>query len=421
MSFDTCELEPTDYSQLVATQVSRLRMGINQNNAISSPWPSVIPGGTFPSNDGVDVRTLVTNRVSPGTSLVRPAFVDNREVCGTTGPTDLIGQTEFTARLNTYRGKGPLVCVKGSFYSVEKSYDEATKALKDNIANLIAVDTRITLHDLSGVKITLNQQAYSTSGFAGLVNGGRNIVGASYPGTTPDGIISFKFLIRLSQYMRETLRLKPFSGGSQGHFIGIGSAEAVEILRSQIDSNILATVKGGYGAGYGYEAGLKQLEAYSFTDVIHRGWLLGIDQEPLRVSGLNGQGQPIFVEPGISVDSDEGKDYIPNPAWESAPYEVFFAVAPESFRRLVPERYVGEGSWSFAAQAVMGELVWSNQIDNECNVWQDFGRHYYQITRAFLPETPHAVIPILFKRCFDGDLFPTCSTTPTSDGELLNT
>jgi hypothetical protein len=29
-----------------------------------------------------------------------------------------------------------------------------------------------------------------------------------------------------------------------------------------------------------------------------------------------------------------------NPAWESAPYEVHFAMSPQSFKRMVPQRYV---------------------------------------------------------------------------------
>lgn len=419
MSFSACELSPEEYSQSVAEQVSQLRIGINQNNAIVSPFPSIIPGGTFPSNEGVEVRTLVTNRVTPGTSLVRPAFVDNREVCGTTGNADQIGQHEFVARLLTYRGKGPLVCVKGSFYSVLGSYERAEVALKDNISNLIAVDIRINLLDYSGVKATLSSAALSSGGFGALLNGGRNRVGVDFPGTTPDSPVSFKFLIRLSQFMRENLRLVPWRRGGQGYFIFVGSAETVEQLRSQANVDILSAVQGGYLSGYGKEAGLDQLAAYSFTDVVHRGWMLGIDQEVLRASGVDGEGQPIFVEPGIEVDADEGKDYDTNPEWLNAPFEVSFAIAPDSFRRLVPESYVGEGSFRFAPQAAAGELIWSNQIDNDCNVWRDFGRHYYQITRAFQPETPHAVIPILHTRCEATDLLIPCGGGTALNGEEL--
>lgn len=32
--------------------------------------------------------------------------------------------------------------------------------------------------------------------------------------------------------------------------------------------------------------------------------------------------------------------WVPNPAWESAPYDVHFAMSPRSFERMVPQRYV---------------------------------------------------------------------------------
>ena len=39
-------------------------------------------------------------------------------------------------------------------------------------------------------------------------------------------------------------------------------------------------------------------------------------------------------------------------------YEVGILIADGAFERLVPERYVGEGSFKFAPQLHMGELEW---------------------------------------------------------------
>jgi hypothetical protein len=70
-----------------------------------------------------------------------------------------------------------------------------------------------------------------------------------------------------------------------------------------------------------------------------------------------------------------------------------------SFKRLVPEKYVGEGSFKFAPQMHMGELEWHYIKDNDCNIWGDYGWHIYQISRAYQPQRPHHIIPILYKRC----------------------
>jgi hypothetical protein len=47
----------------------------------------------------------------------------------------------------------------------------------------------------------------------------------------------------------------------------------------------------------------------------------------------------------------------------------------------------------------MGELEWHYQLDNDCNVYGDFGWHKYQITRAYQPLRPQHIVAILYKKC----------------------
>jgi hypothetical protein len=46
-----------------------------------------------------------------------------------------------------------------------------------------------------------------------------------------------------------------------------------------------------------------------------------------------------------------------NPAWESAPYEVHFACAPNSFKRMVPQRYVSGADYSPLRVSETGEVI----------------------------------------------------------------
>jgi hypothetical protein len=69
-----------------------------------------------------------------------------------------------------------------------------------------------------------------------------------------------------------------------------------------------------------------------------------------------------------------------------------------SFRRLTPESDTGEGGFKFPAQLSMGELKFRVIEDNGNNVWGDYGRHFYQIRRAYKPQRPHAVCAIAYKR-----------------------
>ena len=97
----------------------------------------------------------------------------------------------------------------------------------------------------------------------------------------------------------------------------------------------------------------------------------------------------------------------------NATYEVGFVIAGDAFKRLVPEQYVGEGTFRFAPQLAMGELEWTYFRDNDCNLYGDFGQHIYQIQRAIQPIRPQNVCAILYKRCpFDGAPLP-CSTSST--------
>lgn len=399
----TCDLTADQYSQAVASQTSRLREDITADVAINSPFANIIDGGFVENNDGKTISTLVQNRVSPSYSLVAPAFTDDTLVCGTTGGKQEIGQTEYSTQLATLRGEGPLVCVKGSRLSVKNSYLSAEASLKNSITQLINNDIRYQMLSLSGVKFVAN----STKSFGNLLTGGRQQVSASWSGDLPDSPMSFKALIRLGQFMNNDLRVPHFGNGAGRYYTVIAGDQQMEYFRneSQLKDVLLNQVSGGYMEG------MDAFKSYLFTDATHRGLKFAIDQEPLRFNEVDGSGNPIFLEPGTSVASDHGKDYIPNPEYVNALYEVGFLVARDSFKRLAPRPYTGEGSWKFSPQMSGGELEWYYNRGDACNKFGDFGNHLFQVTRAYQPITPHAVIPFAYARCDDDLGLAPCSTS----------
>jgi hypothetical protein len=226
--------------------------------------------------------------------------------------------------------------------------------------------------------------------------------------------MSFKALHFIARYIKENLFAEMFDGGSKGmpHFRFIGSADLIERFREEsgVKDVLCCFVSGGY------KLGEQALSGYSWeTAPAYRGLAFGIDQRPLRASGFKANGTLNLIDP-VTIVSNATKNTayaVVNTAWLEADYEVSFLLATGSFERLVPERYVGEGSFKFAPQLHMGELEWHYQIDNDCNVFGDFGWHKYQIVRAYKPLRPQFVIPILSKRC-PADLgLPECDE-PTS-------
>lgn len=376
-------------SSLITEQIPQFQETINYYIALESPFANVVNGDTFASNQGNDILKIVTNRVSPGHSLTEPVFTDRGDSCGLAPQTDKFGQTQYTSKIQTLRGRGPDVCVKQAVATVKNSYLSAQSALQDNLTYLTNIDIRAQLHRLSGVKFV----ADSTADFFANVTGNRGAISTDYKGTLPDSPMSFQALELISQYMTNELFLKKYGSGGQSHYRVITGIEMNTAFRNQANpnQNLLGAMQGSFGEGK------DALWGYSWTDLSYRGMVLGVDREPLRFNCLDANGYPIFIEPGIESVGDKGTDYLPNPEWLSAKYEVGFICAPNSFTRYVPERYVGEGTFKFAPQTVPGSLSWFYSVDCN-NAFGDYGYHIYEIERAYSADQPHGIIPFMYAR-----------------------
>ncbi len=389
----TCGLTPSDYSAGIASQVAILRNDLIRFIMQNDPYSNLVEGGTTPNNAGEQIKTLVTSRLVTNQSLTKPSFgsLENTS-CGLIGPTAEFGQTEFITSLEVLRGKGPVVCVNQSRFAVLDAYRIAEQNLKDAIKTVNAADIRAELLTLSGVKAVLNTGA---TNLGQVLTGGYNQVSVNFLGGVPTAPVSYKFLVALSNYMRDNLSPEFFGDGSGQYFVFISSSDQTESLRNDtnVKSDLQAFAKGSFSDAK------NELMKYAFIDYPYRQIKLAIDQQPLRFNSVNGSGFPVFIEPLVRTVTDFGVQNLTNPAWVNANYEVGFLVSKGAFRRLVPERFVGEGTFKWEPQYIMGELMWTNYKDNQCNPWGDFGYHLYQIVRAFQARRPHGVIPILYKRC----------------------
>ena len=398
----TCSLTSDDYSSGIASQVSILRNETIRYIALNDPYANLVDGGTTPNNMGEQIRTLVTNRMVTNQSLTNPTFNATIDACGTVGPKAEFGQTVFSTQLETMRGQGPTICLNQSRYAVIDSYRIAEQNLKDAVKSLNAADIRSQLLSLSGVKAVLKSGATS---LGQILTGGYNQVAVNFLGGLPTSPVSHKFLVALSNYMRDNLSPEFFGDGAGQYFVFISSSAQVEVLRNEagVKADLLALVTGND------KSTQDEIKKYAFIDYPYRGIKLAIDQQPLRFNEVDSNGFPVLLEPLVRTVTDYGVENATNPDWVNADYEVGFLVSKGTFRRLVPERFVGEGTFKFDPQFIMGELNWHYQKDNICNVWGDFGFHIYQIVRAFQPRRPHAVIPVLYKRCSEDLGRSTCT------------
>jgi len=411
MALQTECLDPSDISDLASKDTNRIVGAIAKTLAANSPFINVIGGGTVPSGVSDTQRSVVQMQAAPGDSLAIPTFVCDTEICGQTGVQDLTDTVEFTLRLESKRARGPNVCVKKGYAAFKGSYVMAEDSLKKLVTQYINADIRAQLYLRSASKFTANAGYDFNSLFTG---GDESNLGVQFAPLLPTGPMTFKALHYIARHLREVLFGEWFSQDrGMPHFRFIGGSDQVEYFRSEVGvQNVMTALTTG-----GYRLGEISLTAYSFEQSpAYRGIAFGVDQRPLRATGFNPDGTLALVDPVIIVSNPARNTAYAkvNPAWLAAPYEIGFLIADGSFERLVPERYVGEGSFKFAPQLHMGELEWHYIIDSGCNQWGDFGWHKYQITRAYKPLRPQHIIPILYQRC-QADLgLVSCADTSAS-------
>jgi hypothetical protein len=403
---------PDVISEIAQKDVSRLVGTVAKTLAANSVFINVIGGGVFPSGVSDEIRFPVQMQAAPGDSLALPTFQCDTEVCGTNGIQDLTDAIDFTARLETKRGRGPRVCVKKGYSAFKSSYLSAEDSLRKLVTQYVNADIRAQLYLRSASKFN----AVAGFDFDSLFTGGvETDLGVQFAPLLPTGPLSFKALHYVTRFVKEALFASMFDSEGKGmpHARFIGSSDIIESFRNEIGvKEILIGLTTG-----GYKLGEQSVSAYQFEEApAYRGIAFGVDQRPLRATGFDGNGNLILVDPVVNVPNlTKNTAYAKvNPAWLAADFEVGFLMFDNTFNRLVPEKYVGEGTFKFAPQLHMGELEWHYIIDNDCNQFGDFGWHKYQITRAYQPIRPQHVVPILYRRC-QADLgLPDCTVTDSS-------
>ena len=374
----------------------------------TEPYSNVLEGGTFQAQNGTQLITVVPDRMVSNKSLVSPTLLPFTQICGFQGTAGAWGQHRYTAALGYDRGRSPDICVNDEFYVVKDSLRNAIQQLKDFTREYIMADNRWQMLSRSGTKITLNSAAGVP---ADVISGGTiGAVDVNFPGGLPDCPLTYEFVKYLDIHARETLAPDLFGEGAGEYAVLVTSGAQNERLRDEagVRQDLLGITVGSFAEGKDI------IKKYAFVDYPYRGLKAAIDWRPIRFNTVDGNGYPVAIEPYVAQAADTGLVNAVNPAWALAQYEVSFLIYKNTFRRVVPERFIGEGEAKFDPQFVMGELQWHYQLDNNCNVWGDFGFFKWQVIRGFQPVKPYLCIPILHKRCAQPMGLQECADFPTT-------
>jgi hypothetical protein len=394
-------VSPSAVSDFANKDINRIVGRIAEVLARKSPYMDVLDGGTLPNVSDV-VRSVVQERAVVGTSLAAPQFQPDIEMCAGPVSQDQVGSTEYSYQLESMRGQGPRVCVKQARAAFKGSYLQAQQSMEKAILQIQNSDIRAQLLFRSGVKFNVN----TNFGFSTCLTGDSQQINVPFLNTLPNSPLSFNIVYLLGKFLMEEMLAEPYTTQNDGEMLKfIGSTDITNTFRDEL--NIREDMR--YAMTGQYKIGEKSIMGYRFEGP-YRGIGFGSDTQPLRFNTIT-NGIPNFIEPEIAVVTTRGVAARRNPAWVQALYEVAFLIAPNSFKRLVPESYTGEGTFKFNPQLSMGELKWHYVIDNDCNKFGDFGQHIYQISRAFQPIRPQNVIPIIYARCpYNFDTVPCGSS-----------
>lgn len=376
-------------SDFLSKDVLRIAGRIARSLAINSPWINILETSTFESGVSDVQRSVVQEAIAPVLSQCNPIW--GGFDCSLPPQTVCYGSTEYQYRPEMYFEKACPMCLQTSFSAFRNAIRMVEMSYSDHITTLWNSWIRAKMLNLSATKITVN----STVDFSSMLATGfqTNFVA----GLTPDSPLTFKFLKYVANYLTHSLLAGPefqwrTSMGTTFRFIS--DQDTIDAMRNQAD--VRSDLR--FAAAGSDARSRNALMEFSWEGP-YQGIQFGVDQTIIRASGINAAGEICCVEPFLPAAATQGTKRVVNPAWLSAPYQVSFLIAKNSFVREIPAEFLGEGLTKFDRQNWGGKLTWHNVLDNCDNITGNKGFHYWQLAAAFRPERPEFVIPILHLRC----------------------
>lgn len=403
---------PGAIQNFVSKDITRIVGDIILADARRNPFADVLPTGSMENQMGGSFRAVVQSRTLVAASLTVPTFTVASSVCRTRGGIDKTGTIEYTYAEGILRGESQEICVNQAKQAFKRSWITTSASLRDGMVKLKAADIRGQMLLQSGIKATVN----STKTVDNMINGDQTDISVSFPTFSSNSFVTFKLLKKFANRMWDDFMVDPFEESNGGTmYKWIGSRDSVDRFRDELDIklDLRALTTGRYAVGE------KAINGFEW-DGPYKGIAFAADPRPLRAA-VNGGGTTLpgtnlqLVEPEISVDTTNGVRAGTNPAWLVAPWEIGFLFGDNSFRYLAGKSFAGEGDVKFPNSLAPTTLEFVNIRDNDCNIFGDMGKFIYQIARGYEPMKPHAVLPVLYRRCNDAMNLDACG----SDGNSL--
>ncbi len=388
-------------NQALATNPTILLGPISDSALPNAPWISSLDTGTFPVNTANTLQAITQAIPNLGVNMAAPTFNAFSTSCGSCNlNVSTSGSFTYNYTPGILNGTSTPICLTAGFLAMQGALLSQLRMIGQTVQTLMNGDVQYQMFVNSGVKVI----ALANAPVSSMVFGGMYQYQVAVPATQATAPASFTLVNDINGYAKTVLWLQGYSKGNARLIAGYQSLEKIRNeLGGQASTTSVNIVPLGQVAAGGNQTAIDALMNFTFTPIMRGVEYAEIDQ-PLRLNFSGGTYTP--VDPFVGTTPTTGGSVLTNnPAYELASHEVMFLMykfnGQTAFKRELPESYTGEGKIKFMNQMFNGDIQFVSRDLGVANIYQDFGVLAYRVGRAYKPQIPWAVIPIIVKRCID--------------------
>jgi len=383
-----------------ATNPTLLLGPIAETSLPNAPWLTSLDTGTFPANSAATLQTVTQAIPDLGTNFAAPTFQAFNTTCGSCNlNTATSGSFTYNYTAGIFSGVSTPICLTAGFNAMKTALLSQLRMIGSTVKTLMNGDIQYQMFVNSGVKVV----ALQGNSVANMVYGGRYQYQVAVPAVAATAPAGFNLINAINGYAKTTLWLQGYDSGNARLIAGYESLEAIRNdLGGAASTTSVNIVPVGQLAAGGNKTAIDALLNFAFVPTM-RGVEYALIDQPLRLNYSGGTYTP--VNPFITTAPTTGGNVLTdNPGYALASHEVLFLLyrydGQTAFKREIPEAYTGEGQIRFMNQMFNGDIRFvMDNLGSTPNIYKDFGLLAYRVGRAYRPQIPWAVIPIIVKRC----------------------
>ena len=371
----------------LAAESGRIGPDIFHKTLNTSPWLKLVKQDTWPDEMGTDISVLTYSRSLPESSDARltwssVGFNGNSSNGGTCVPTAT--QVKFYNKLVTYNLKqtaieSPPICVNDLRFSFRR---------KDQLSNIF----RILTENTSWAWQTRYRDEYlrlSTNKI--LANASLTSGTSAFPAAEPSS--------KLVQPILDKVRMRLIRDGAGNDPLGRENGTPVFglICSSETSYDLIHNLAGDRD-DYRYSTKANDLLAPLGVERTYKGFYHMIDDFMPRYSYSGG----VYTEipPYVKSTSGGTTEWIVNPAYELAQYEVSIVFHRDVFHSVIPAPITNPGgNASFDPVSYRGDFKWLNIRDRDQNPDGTIGYFRGVLSAGSKPIRPEWGYAIMHTRC----------------------